>query len=210
MIPKKVITIALLITILLNPISISISQGYRVPYNQNQVSLDLDITLELKEIKEFNISITDENSSLTAIIEILDNSGPLWGFFIEKTSNYPFNHDLVQLQSCCTKYADHASVYNVIHILNEPNPNYILAFYDTHIHYANATHFRAIFLKGFVGQETTIYKNPDLIQSSLLYLILPLSFFIVLLLVVLQVKTTRKRKKAKKRTQNKSDTIKDV
>ena len=112
-----IISLTIILILLLNPVLAGSSQSYVVNFNQNQVTMQIELTLKLNDIQEFNVSITAENSSMTVIIKNFPNSGPLWGFFLEKASvYYPLNRSLAGLAACCTKYADHSNDYTVIHI----------------------------------------------------------------------------------------------
>ena len=195
---RSILSIIIIITTLLfsTPATLTIAQDYIVPYTSDQVTMQVELTMKLHEIKEFNVSITAENSSMTVIIDVSSGSGPLWGFFLEKASvYYPLNQSLAGLAACCTKYADHAVYYDVIHILSDPSPNYVLAFYDTHGHQANDVHFKATFLKGFLGNETTVTTGPSPAQSVFIYLVLPFTTIFILGTFVIIIRRARKSSK---------------
>ena len=152
-------TIAFVMFLIVNPILAVGADGYRVSYNQSDVSTVISLTMNPETYKEYNVSVVDKvNTSMTIIIETFGNSGPLWGFFfINRTDYYEANHSLDVLLGY-HKYGDHANYYSVEHLLNDPG-NYTLAFYDTLGHPAEPTKFNATILNGLFGDPTSI-ANP--------------------------------------------------
>jgi hypothetical protein len=139
----------------INAIAIDNDQSYKLIFDSEDVSMEISLELELGEHIEFPVSITDENSSLTLIVEINNNSGPLWGVYLEKKLVL---ENALQEKSfgCCTKYADHVSVYSISHILTPIGSDYLLGFENFLGHPSIATNFTATLLKGEHGEETDI------------------------------------------------------
>lgn len=181
----KVIGLVLFFLFIVNPILQVSAQDYVVSYTSDQVGMQVELTMSPGDIKEFNVSITADNTSMTVIIKTLDNSGPLWGFFLENSSFYPtVRGNLDSLLNCCPKYADHASFYSVVFILSNPG-SYVLAFYDTLGHPAPNTHFIATFLKGIHGTEEKILPPEALTDLYLTMLTGGLSLIAIVLVIAI-------------------------
>ena len=176
----------------------NVSADYRYNFTPDQIGFQTELTMKLNDVKEYNISITNENISLTAIINVLENSGPLWGFFLVNSSLYyqlEANGTRIHsaLQACCQKFADHAWYYTFIHIFINPG-SYVLRFDNIHGHASDDSHFIATFLKGYFGTTTNVFPPPS--SSSIInYLIIPTgSIFIGAPTIIIFLKRRKKNK----------------
>lgn len=125
----------------------------QLTYPLDKITAQYQLRMKVGDIKEFNVTLTSENSTLTGIIEILDHTGAFWGFFLEPASvYYPLNRSPTALSATCTKYSSETDTSSVSHI-GRPAGNYVLAFYDTHDGPENETVFRASFLAGYIIPE---------------------------------------------------------
>lgn len=174
---------------IISPSVVSAHEGeVHLSYPQDKITDQYVLTMHVGQIAEFNVTLTSTNSTLTAIIEVLDNSGALWGFFLESPSvYYPLNRSSVALSSICTRYATETETTSVSHIGRTPG-TYVLAFYDTHDGPENDTFFRATFLEGYIvpgasdSIATTGLRQIDLVTYSI-ELIVALAFFGTILLI---------------------------
>ena len=174
----------------------NVTADYSYNFTPDQIGFQTELTMNLNDVKEYNILITYENVSLTAIINVLDDSGPLWGFFLVNSSLYykleANGTDIHSaLQSCCQKYADHAWHYTLIHIFINPG-SYVLRFDNIHGHASADSHFIATFLKGFFGTTTNVFPPPS--ESTIInYLIIPIgSIFIGAPTIIILLKKRKK------------------
>lgn len=192
----KVIKLLVVYIVIFYPVFTVGAQDFHINYSSEQVSSSYQITMKDGEIKEYNVSITDVNSTMSVIVEILDNSGPLWGLYLEKASiYYSLNHSLAELDSCCTKYADHVSLYTNIHINLEKDSNYVLAFYNTHGHLSPDTYFNATILNGLVGSPFNVEAPPSDLENFVLYIILPPATLAIIIIFGFQILKIKNRKK---------------
>ena len=60
--------------------------AYRVMFNQEDLLMNITQTMKDGEILEYNITLTEDNSSLTLITEILNHTGRLWAVYVEMSS----------------------------------------------------------------------------------------------------------------------------
>ena len=197
---NKILTLIIINLLIFSQITI-VSEEYSYNFTPDQVGFQVELTMKLNDVREFNVSITNENVSLTAIIQVLDGSGPLWGFFLVNSSYYysiKNNGTDVHsaLQKCCQKYADHAWDYTLLHIFINPG-SYVLRFDNIHGHPSTDSHFIATFLKGQFGTETNIL--PPVSPSTVLNLfIIPISLIVIgapLVIIILKKRNGRKSKK---------------
>jgi hypothetical protein len=154
---------------------------YQVPFTKNDISMELSLSMKNGDIKEFNVSITPENASMTIIIEVTPNSGSLWGVYLENHSHYysvknttidPTYFCSSGVRLYCTKIVDHVTYYTVKHITRPISAEYTLAIYNTHAHEEPDTKFTFIILKGFLGTPTVIFKKPVTANDAAIVILL--------------------------------------
>ena len=190
----KLLALSSLLVFLFNPVLVT--ADYSVPYTADMVSFQTDLTMTKGQIIEYNVSITDKNSTMTLIVQVFNNTGPLWGMFLVQASvYYPLHHSLAGLTECCQMLVNHASGYTVVHLLEQPNPNYVLAFYDTHGHPVQDTTFKATLLYGIHGSQTNITSGPSPAQELFLFLVMPVATIFLFGSIGIHLLRQRKRKK---------------
>ena len=106
--------------------------GYRVNFNDNDVLLNITKIMKQGDIEEYNFTVTADNASLTLIIEILHQSGRLWGLYIENSTEY-FEAKAAGSYANFDKLMDHVSNYTVAHWTGSP-AEFVLAFHNSHLH----------------------------------------------------------------------------
>ncbi|MFQ5976652.1 MAG: hypothetical protein ACE5OZ_00820 [Candidatus Heimdallarchaeota archaeon] len=131
---------------------------YRVEFSPDAVSMNLTIMMRRGEIKEFNVSVENDNSSMTLIIEILHDSGRLWGLYFEENTTY-YAAKTSGVYSSLTKLMDHVTVYTTVHITRTPEVPHVLALHDAHMHEEPDAYFNLLVLKGHSGVQTHIVPN---------------------------------------------------
>ena len=144
--------------------NISPNQNYRVQFDSEDVLLNTTQMMTRGDIVEINITITGNNTTLTLITEILNNSGRLWGLYIENASYY-YSSKETEHYAGFVKLMDHVSNYTVKHVIKTPG-DYVLAFHDSHLHEEPDTYFNTLVLNGTFGQETTIIADQTQNMSS--------------------------------------------
>ncbi|OLS22830.1 MAG: hypothetical protein HeimC3_27730 [Candidatus Heimdallarchaeota archaeon LC_3] len=132
-------------------------QDYRVQFNPEDVLMNTTLMMTRGNIIEKNITITDENKTLTLVTEILRQTGRLWGLYIENSSFY-YNAKETQNYAGFEKLMDHVSNYTVKHVTKIPG-DYVLAFHDSHLHEEPDTHFNTLVLRGHLGKETIVMAD---------------------------------------------------
>lgn len=127
---------------------------YEVNLTQADVLINQTITMKRGDLVEINISITDTNTSLTVIVDILNDSGRLWGLYIEPLNQY-YKAKAADSFKNFDKLMDHVTIYTVVHLTLDPR-KYVLALHDSHAHQEPDTTFNLLVVKGHIGQETNI------------------------------------------------------
>lgn len=186
---KQIFSFLILLMFTFSTSVVSAHEGeVHLTYPQDKITAQFVLTMHIGQIAEFNVTLTSENSTLTGIVEVLDDSGALWGFFLESPSvYYQLNRSSIALSANCMKYASETDTNSVSHIGRTPG-NYVLAFYDTHDGPENDTFFRATFLEGYIVPgvsgvtATQGLRQIDLFTYSI-ELMVALAFFGIIFLI---------------------------
>jgi hypothetical protein len=144
---------------------------YQVPYSDNDVSMKIErIEISLGSSVEYNVSITEENKTMTIIVAVHRNTGSLWGLYFENISTYytakngsldPQIFCSTDLSTCCQKIFDHVDYYASTHITRPVGESYVIALYNTHFHDEETAVFDLTILSGHIGEETKIQTPPS-------------------------------------------------
>ncbi len=134
---------------------------YRVQVDPEDVLMNLTLEMKRGDIIEYNITITNANSSLTLICEILDEaSGRLWTVYIEKADVY-YAAKKTESYADFERLMDHVSNYTVKHVTRSSG-DYVLAFHQGMLHEEPDVRFNFLVLNGTVGIETHIGSGMDM------------------------------------------------
>jgi hypothetical protein len=133
------------------PSNAMISNDYHISFNQSSLSMNLTLSMKQGEIIEYNISITNLNTSLTIVIEIHNPAGRLWGMFLEERTQYTIAKQN-NVFSSFQLLVNHVSNYTVVHV-NRTIGEYTLAFHNSHMHVEPEpeTHFTCLIINGLHG-----------------------------------------------------------
>ena len=181
----KIICINCLIVFSLIPIKVNSTQSDFITYKPEDVSLQLGIKIINNNYFEKNVTITDQNKSLTLVANV--NSGTIWAVFIEPRHNYYYEksripdptafcgvHSLLGEQKLAN--VDYYGVGQVTREVGE----YTLAVFN--LQDTGNLDLNLVILNKIIGNEVII-KKPDSIGS--IDWVKTISFLVVIVVVVI-------------------------